>query len=134
MKAAEARRRYDMVLKGEDATRYLVQITPLLREDQESFSLAWIWLDKSFLLPKRIWLLAPDRKNSKDFQLSQIQANQAVEERYFVGVVPPKPWKVERNPGGPAPAPANARGMRRQPNGQAAAAQRPAAPNVDQPR
>jgi len=133
MRAEEARRRYQMVLQGEDKNRYLVRIKPLLVEDQDSFSQAWVFLDKEFLLPKRIYLLAPDGTSSKDFQLSQIQANQPVHARYFVGIDPGKPWKVERNPGGPAPArPANARGLLRQPIGQAA--QRPGAPNADQPR
>jgi len=132
MRAVEAKRRYKMVLQGQDDKRYLVMITPLLAEDKESFSRAWVYLDKDFLLPTRICLLAPDRKSSKDFQLSHIEANKPVNGRFFVGVDPGKPWKVERNPGGAAPAPANARGLRRQPNGQSA--QRPLAPSVDQPR
>jgi TIGR03009 family protein len=133
MRADDARRRYQMVLQGEDKNRYLVMIKPLLVADQDSFSQAWVFLDKEFLLPKRIYLLAPDGTSSKDFQLSQIQANQPVKERYFVGIDPGKPWKVERNPGGPAPArPANARGQRRQPIGQAA--QRPGDPSAGQPR
>jgi TIGR03009 family protein len=132
MKAADAKRRYEMVLQAQDAEVYLVMITPLLQDDKDSFSRAWVYLDKTFLLPKRIFLLAPDRNSSKDFRLSQIQANQPVKDRYFVGVVPPKPWKVERNPGGPAPAAPDARGMRRQANGKTA--QRAPANDVDQPR
>ena len=65
MRAADADRRYEMTLQSEDDTRYLVKIKPLLKEDQETFSLAWVYLDKSFLLPKRIYLLAPDRKKSQ---------------------------------------------------------------------
>jgi TIGR03009 family protein len=131
MRAEEAKRRYQLVLRGEDQTRYLVEITPLLKDDQETFSRAWVYLDKEFLLPTRIYLRAPDGKSTKDFQLSHIQANQPVKDRFFVGVDPGKPWKVERNPGGPAPNPANAR-SRRPVNPQAA--QRPAAPNADQQR
>ena len=45
-------------------------------------------------------LIAPDRKSSQDFHLSAHQAEySAGDERYFVGVNPGKPWKVERNPG-----------------------------------
>ncbi len=114
MRAAEARQRYDMALQAQNEKNYLVMIKPLLQEDQDSFSIAWVYLDKDFLLPTRIYLLAPDKKSSKDFQLSQIQANQPVKERFFVGVDPGKPWKVERNPAAAlAPAKPNAKAPRR---------------------
>ena len=101
MKAAEAKQRYQMVLQEENAKTYLVMIKPLLQDDKDSFSIAWINLDKRFLLPTRIYLLAPDGKSSKDFRLSQIKPNtDDVKPSLFVGVAPPKPWKVERNPGG----------------------------------
>jgi TIGR03009 family protein len=133
MRAAEARQRYAMVLQHEDEKIYTVMIKPRLPEDQESFSIAWINLDKNFLLPLRIYLLAPDKKSSKDFKLSQIQPNKEVKANLFIGVDPGKPWKVERNPGGaPVPAAGNARKPGRQAVGKAA--QRPAAPGVDQPR
>jgi TIGR03009 family protein len=133
MRAAEAKQRYDMVLQGQDEKRYLVMIKPLIPEDQDSFSLAWVYLDKGYLLPTRIYLLAPDRKSSKDFQLSQIRANEPVEATRFVGVDPGKPWKVERNPGADmVQAPAKGKAVRR-PAG-AKAAQRPAAGDVDKPR
>ncbi|HEX3451474.1 MAG TPA: hypothetical protein VHS97_24690, partial [Isosphaeraceae bacterium] len=133
MNVADAQRRYQMELVGEDQKKgYMVKVVPQLKEDQESFSVAWVQLDKKFLLPTRIYLLAPDKKSSKDFQLSTIQANKAVNKQFFVGVNPGKGWKVERNPGGPAPAPADAKGLRRQPNGQPP--QRAAAPADGQPR
>jgi TIGR03009 family protein len=133
MNVADAQRRYQMSLEGEDKDRYLVKVIPRLKDDQESFSIAWIYLDKQFLLPTRVYLLAPDKKSSKDFQLSKIEANGNVNPQYFVGVIPKtKGWKVERNPGGPAPAPAKANGPRRQPSGQPA--QRAAAPVDGQPR
>ncbi len=99
MKAAQANARYDMSLFREEKQNYIVRIKPRLKEDAESFSTAWIWLDRDFLLPTRIYLIAPDRKSSKDFRLSNIDANNknGVNPRLFVGVTPPK-WKVERNP------------------------------------
>jgi TIGR03009 family protein len=99
MKAAQANARYEMTLHGEDKQSYLVKIKPLLKEDADSFSTAWIYLDRDFLLPTRIFLVSPDKKSSKDFRLSNINANnkKGVDPRLFVGVTPPK-WKVERNP------------------------------------
>ena len=134
MKVADAQRRYQMTLEGEDKGRYLVKVIPRLKDDQESFSVAWVYLDQKYLLPTRVYLLAPDKKSSKDFQLSQIQANQPVKSQYFEGVIPPgRGWKVERNPGAPQPAaPANAKVPRRQPGDQAA--QRAPAAGQGQPR
>jgi len=133
MKASEARERYEMVLQGQDATRYLVRIKPLLREEKERYKVAWIYLDRDYLLPTRIVLIAPDGKNRQVFDLSAIKPNIQPDERFFKVVNPGKPWKVERDPGQRGPAtPANTRALRRQPEGQAA---RPALPpNGDQPR
>jgi TIGR03009 family protein len=132
MRAADAQKRYEMELKGQDNNKYLVKIKPLLPQDQETFSIAWVYLDKEFLLPTRIFLLAPNGKMTKDFQLSQIKPNQKVDPRLFVGVNPGNQFKIERNPGGPAPA-NNPKARRRQQD-DAKAAQRPQAPNVSQPR
>jgi TIGR03009 family protein len=133
MKASEARARYNMVLHGQDDKRYLVKIEPLLPEEQQRYSIAWIYLDRDYLLPTRIVLVAPDKKSYQSFTLSAIKPNIQPDERFFKVVNPGKPWKVERNPGerGPSP-PANARARRRPPEGQAA---RPARPGTsDAPR
>ena len=68
-------------------------IKPLLQEDQESFSTAWVYLDKKFLLPTRIYLLAPDGKSSKDFRLSQIKRQQPCEAKSLRG------RRLRANPG-----------------------------------
>jgi TIGR03009 family protein len=131
MRAAEATQRYQMALQAEDRETYLVKILPLWDTDKQSFSVAWVYLDHDYLLPKRIYLVSPDKKSTKDFRLSRIRANQTVDAGKFVGKVPPgKGWKVERNPGGPEPARTILR-KRGQTNPQAA--QRPAA-DANQPR
>jgi TIGR03009 family protein len=133
MKAAEVVQRYEVVLQAEDQKKYTVRIQPRLDIDKESFSIAWIYLDHDFLLPTRIFLLSPDRETTKDFRLSNIRANQAVDAYKFVGVVPPgKNWTVERNPGGTEPARGSTRTKRGQANPQAA--QRPGADGAAQPR
>jgi TIGR03009 family protein len=131
MNVADAQRRYQMALVGEDKTRYMVKVIPLLKDDLDSFSVAWVYLDKQFLLPTRVYLLAPDKKSSKDFNLSRIEANKPVDPQFFVGVAPPgKGWQIERNPGGPDPA--DPKAPRRRQGDQAAG--RAPAPGQNQPR
>jgi TIGR03009 family protein len=130
MKAKEAEVRYDMELLEEDAEKSLLKITPKLKEDQDSFSTAWVILDARYLLPKRILLLSPDKKSTRDFYLTH-KANTPVAAAIFKVFDPGKPWKIERNPGGQAPAAAGIP-PRRLLDGPAA--QRPRAPDVDQPR
>lgn len=131
MNAANANRRYNMKLQAEDEKRYLVMIKPLLKEDQDTFSTAWVYLDKQFLLPTRIYLKGPDGHSSKDFVLSDIKANKPVSDQYFQGVNPNNYFKIERNPGGPAPA-TNPRARAQQQKD--LNARRPPAADASQPR
>jgi TIGR03009 family protein len=143
MKAEQARQRYEMKLADEDEKSYTIQVKPRLEIDQQSFGTSLVRLDKTFLLPTRIVLISPDRKHTTDFVLSDIQANQPVDSKFFKGVEPKAPWKVVRNPAGEgtgqapgavgASQPQEAPGRRpfqrlRQ------SAQRPAAPNQTAPR
>jgi TIGR03009 family protein len=132
LKAEEVRRRYEMVLYRADQTGYGVKITPRLQEDKDNFSQAWVHLDKDFLLPTHIHLLARDGKSTQDFHLSNIRANQPMDARLFALSLPGKLWKVQHNPGGTTPAPPAGRVIRRTPQNQPA--QRPPDINVDQPR
>ena len=120
-KAADAKKRYDMTLVAENADASLIRIVPRLPIDQDSFKLAFVTLDRQlFLLPRRILLMAPDGKSSKDFEL-HLDAKAAncdvADDNFHPKVVPG--WKVVRNPAGdekpggggarvaqPAPAPA----------------------------
>ena len=131
MRAADAKQRYNMELQAQNDKQYLVKITPLLKDDQDTFSKAWVYLDKDYLLPTRIYLLGPDKASTKDFQLSQIKPNQNVEPRLFQGVNPGNAFKIQRNPGGPAPA-NTARARRRQQEEKAA--KRSPATDASQPR
>jgi TIGR03009 family protein len=134
MRAADANKRYDMALQGENKSQYLVMIKPLLKEDQDTFNIAWVYLDKKFLLPTRIYLLGPDKHSSKDFVLSDIKANKPVDDQFFRGVNPNNYFKVERNPGGPAPAATPRARLRQQKALQDQNARRPPAADADQPR
>jgi TIGR03009 family protein len=123
MRAGDAKQRYFMTLEGQDEKVSLVRIQPRMKEDQDVFSFAWVYLDRKFLLPTRILLLSPDKAKTQNFVLRNIKANQPVKQQYFVGVKPAKPWKVEINPGGIENDPTNAKRPRRA--GDPQAAQRP---------
>jgi TIGR03009 family protein len=112
MKAQEAMARYQMVLQDEDAKSFLVAIKPKLKNDQESFSLAWVRLDRKYLLPVRITLLSPDGQSVRDFQLSRISANQGVKSALFHGEKLPG-WTVQWNPAEPEESEASRQPQRR---------------------
>jgi TIGR03009 family protein len=101
-KEAEAKSRYQMNLVAENNDFSLIQIIPRLEIDKQSFTKAWVKLDrKIFLLPAEIFLLSPDGKSSKHFKLhlNKQVANKPVMDENFQGKEIPK-WKVVRNPGG----------------------------------
>jgi TIGR03009 family protein len=122
-KVAEAKKRYVMTLVDDAPGAPTIRIIPLLEIDKQSFKVAWVTLDRQvFLLPRRIFLVAPDGKSSKDFQLQLAPqvANCDVRDENFRPDTRPeatKGWKIVRNPGGdekpaasrPAPAAAPAR-------------------------
>jgi TIGR03009 family protein len=108
-KAAEAKKRYLMTLVDDQPNTPTIRIIPRLAIDQESFKVAWVTLDRQvYLLPRRIFLVAPDGKSSKDFQLKLARevANCDVRDENF-RPEPARGWKIVRNPGGdekPAPS------------------------------
>jgi TIGR03009 family protein len=100
MHAEDAKRRYQMTLMSEDDKGFGISIKPKLKEDLDSFSFAFVRLDRDLLLPLRIVLVSPDGKSTSDYQLSQMVRNGAINEKNFEGRVLGKPWKVVRNPAG----------------------------------
>jgi TIGR03009 family protein len=108
MKAQEAERRYEMVLQAENEKYYLVKVFPKLQEDKESFKMALLYLEKTYLLPARIALVSPDGKSSRDFLLDKIKPNKEISPpSLFQGGVF-KGWKVVQNPAADAPRQGNA--------------------------
>jgi TIGR03009 family protein len=113
MRTGDAKQRYHMVLQNQDAKESLVMINPNIKEDKDSFQTAWVRLDRKFLLPTRIVLVLPEKVKMQDFTLSRPRANLPVNEKFFVGVKPTKPWQIVVNPMGDAPSGAAAKGGRR---------------------
>ena len=97
MKAESAKKRYVMKLMSEDDKAYGISITPRLDVDKESFSQAFVQLDRKYLLPIRIVLVSPDGKSKKDFQLGPVEPNKPVADSNFQGQPIPN-WKMIRNP------------------------------------
>jgi hypothetical protein len=89
-----------MSLISEDAKGYGVSIKPKLPEDKESFSIAFVNLDRKYLLPVRIVMKSPDGKSQKDFKLREMYPNCVVNDKNFEGKPLGSPWKIVRNPGG----------------------------------
>jgi TIGR03009 family protein len=101
-RAVDAKKRYRMTLISMDAKSYVIAVDPLLQVDQECFSRAFIRLDAKFLLPTRVLLYDPTGKSKKDFNLTSIKPNAAVQDAYFKGVNPGRPWKIFVNEEGDA--------------------------------
>ena len=78
MRADEAKKRYQMNLIAENSTTYMVTVIPLLEIDKESFSKAIIQLDRKYLLPTNIVLIAPDGKSTQDYKFSDVKPNAVV--------------------------------------------------------
>ena len=102
----EARERYWMSLVSkpeEEGTHYWIGIQPRLEMDRDAFSVAFVKLDKTLLLPVRIYLIAPDGKCKKDFLLSNMRPNAEVMTANFQGHRLDG-WKLIDNREGKAPA------------------------------
>jgi TIGR03009 family protein len=122
MRANDAKKRYQMTLMSEDEKSFGVSILPKLQVDKESFSRAFVKLDAKYLLPLRIVMVSPDRKSTKDFTLSQMFPNKAVNDKNFEGRPLGPPWKVIRNPAGEERPRAGVSRKRQEGPGEAAAA------------
>jgi len=119
MRAGDAKQRYTMALRRQDEKLSLIEIAPKLKEDKDVFSTAWVYLDRKYLVPKRIFLISPDKSKIQDFILSNIKANEPVRQQYFTGVKPGKPWKIQINPGGAQADGPGLKGARRKADPQA---------------
>ena len=115
---------------------YGISIKPKLKEDKESFSVAFVNLDQKFLLPTRIIMLSPDGKSKKDFQIDRSKTfpNKSINPNNFEGKPLGPPWKIVRNPAGEDRPRAMPRvGRRRHPAGPAAAGPAPWEPGGSKP-
>jgi TIGR03009 family protein len=101
MRAADAKRRYNMVFRTEDLKYYLLQIQPREQADREAFIRADVALNKTTFMPDVIRLLAPNGKDTQTYDFrgegAYIRPNQAVNAANFKGVLL-EGWAVVRHP------------------------------------
>ncbi|MDR3633201.1 MAG: outer-membrane lipoprotein carrier protein LolA [Isosphaeraceae bacterium] len=110
-RAAELTARYDLSLVDENKDVYLIGVMPRLETDQESFSKAFIWLNKVSFLPDKLVLFAPNEQDTKEYTFTLINENKPFDPGTFKGQRRPG-WKVVENPVAPQAPPANRRGAR----------------------
>ncbi len=108
MKADKAKKRYNMSILSENEQGAWIQILPLEKFDQESFSKVYVLLNKQQFLPDRLILWAPNGKDTQSYTFKTIKVNSGIDNANFIGTVPAKGWDVVRNPAG-ASQPASAR-------------------------
>src|SRR5439155_9939352 len=60
MKAEEAKRRYDLRLKGEDQYYFYIEIFPRFDQDKADFQKARLVLNKDSFLPRQLWFEQPN--------------------------------------------------------------------------
>jgi TIGR03009 family protein len=103
MKAADAKKRYSMTLLNQDEKDYLIGIVPNEEIDKDSFSKAFLWLNKKSFLPDQLWLYTVGNKERQEFvfagELNTIRANTPLDQKFFLDARFPG-WKAIENPNG----------------------------------
>ena len=66
--------RYQIELLKEQPDTWLLRIKPLSEIGRQSFSTAFLSLDRSTFLPRRYYLISPDGKYTKDFRVTEVQS------------------------------------------------------------
>ncbi|WP_422926873.1 outer membrane lipoprotein-sorting protein [Singulisphaera sp. PoT] len=107
-RAEEAKVRYRMALLNEDKDSYIISVFPNEDIDKESFSKAFIRLDRKYLLPTQVVLYPADEKSGlKSFVLTDIKPNNKVMDDNFRGEKLGKPWTIHINDENSNPVPGN---------------------------
>lgn len=113
MQARNLEGRFKMRLLGKVRESYVIDVFPLLPEDQESFASARLWLNTKSYLPDQLILYSTNRKDRKEYTFGAIHANPDIDPAVFQGKSL-EGWTVVRNPG-PNPSPPRAAARSRRP-------------------
>jgi TIGR03009 family protein len=106
-RAAELKQRYQLWLADENPDLFLIGVLPRWESDKETFSRAYIWLNKKRFLPDKLLLVAPNEQDRREYTFKEITENQPVDPETFRPRKPPG-WTVVNNPAATQAPPARA--------------------------
>ena len=96
LSSASLKARYHVkLLASEHADSLMLAITPSSAVDKETFSKAWIELDRSTFLPRRYYLISPDGKSTTDYRVSDVRLNKPTPNELWQ-IPELHGWKVRR--------------------------------------
>jgi TIGR03009 family protein len=98
MRADDAKKRYGMRVLQQDDKEYLISIAPREEIDKQSFSKAFLWLNKKTFLPNKLWLFPIGGKELQEFRFTGIMANKPMDNGFFSPNLKIAGWKVIFNP------------------------------------
>lgn len=75
MKADDAKRRFQLTLRGQNDTSYVIDAVPRLQMDAQNYSHAMIALDKVTFIPRGVQLIDPAGTKMTKYTFSNIQVN-----------------------------------------------------------
>jgi len=102
MKAEDAKRRYNLTLRGEDANYVYIFVEPKLRSDQQDFTKARLALLKATYLPRQ-FEFETNNNDVVKWDIPRLDPAAKVTPADFTPPQPPAGWKVEKMPRQPAP-------------------------------
>ena len=106
MKVEEAKKRYEITLKGEDANYFYLEIIPRLDRDRADFAKARLSLVRTTYLPAQLWFQQANQ-DEVQWDLPRVNKNaNHLRPADFDRPNPPPGWKLTRVP---TPAPAKIR-------------------------
>lgn len=103
MKAAEARRRFDLKLFKEDPFYIYVDLVPRFANDRREFQRARIVLNKDNFLPRQLWFEHPNG-NETTWDIPNLRTNDPLKRAAFDRPEVPAGWKLVPMPLAAAPA------------------------------
>jgi hypothetical protein len=87
--------RYRIDLLKEEPETWLFRIKPLSENGRQSFSSAFLYLDRATYLPRRYYLISSDGKSTQDFRVTEVRATEPTPAD-LLPVLEDADWKVSR--------------------------------------
>jgi TIGR03009 family protein len=96
MKAADAKKRYEIKLTKENDDFIYLEVFPRLQKDKADFVRAQIVFDRKTFLPKRVWYAEANR-DTTTFLLTKIEKDKPINRKEFERPeLPGKDWKFKK--------------------------------------